>query len=123
MTEPIVDYLNEQELLTEFKSFMSIPDNVELAAEYLIESLIDEAILGVVFEIHYTKKMGGTTAMEGEPENSDAYNIIETPDNDVFGTPSNAKKAFDCTCPNCDRPVAASRFAPHLEKCMGKFYY
>uniref|UniRef100_A0A1B0C8V7 SAGA-associated factor 11 n=1 Tax=Lutzomyia longipalpis TaxID=7200 RepID=A0A1B0C8V7_LUTLO len=31
----------------------------------------------------------------------------------------NAKKAIDCTCPNCDRSVAASRFAPHLEKCMG----
>lgn len=23
------------------------------------------------------------------------------------------------TCPNCDRLVAAARFAPHLEKCMG----
>lgn len=38
---------------------------------------------------------------------------------DVFGS-TNTKKAVDCTCPNCDRPVASSRFAPHLEKCMGK---
>lgn len=41
------------------------------------------------------------------------------PDMDVFGS-TNTKKAVDCTCPNCDRPVASSRFAPHLEKCMGK---
>lgn len=40
------------------------------------------------------------------------------PDMDVFGS-ANTKKAVDCTCPNCDRPVASSRFAPHLEKCMG----
>ena len=40
------------------------------------------------------------------------------PDMDVFGS-TNTKKAVDCTCPNCDRPVASSRFAPHLEKCMG----
>lgn len=37
---------------------------------------------------------------------------------DIFGS-TNTKKAVDCTCPNCERPVASSRFAPHLEKCMG----
>jgi len=38
-----------------------------------------------------------------------------------FGEPSSlvAKKAYDCCCPNCGRTQAASRFAPHLEKCMG----
>lgn len=41
------------------------------------------------------------------------------PDTDIFGS-ANTKKAVDCTCPNCERPVASSRFAPHLEKCMGK---
>ena len=24
------------------------------------------------------------------------------------------------SCPNCNRKVAAGRFAPHLEKCMGR---
>lgn len=42
------------------------------------------------------------------------------PDMDIFGS-ANTKKTIDCTCPNCDRPVASSRFAPHLEKCMGKY--
>lgn len=39
---------------------------------------------------------------------------------DVFGS-TNTKKAVDCVCPNCDRPVASLRFAPHLEKCMGTY--
>ena len=29
------------------------------------------------------------------------------------------KKQPECICPNCQRNLAASRFAPHLEKCMG----
>lgn len=29
------------------------------------------------------------------------------------------KKQLECVCPNCQRNLAAVRFAPHLEKCMG----
>lgn len=40
---------------------------------------------------------------------------------DVFGgeSSSNAKKQYECECPHCERTLAAQRFAPHLEKCMG----
>lgn len=39
---------------------------------------------------------------------------------DVFGQshPTVAQDMFDCM--NCGRPIVAGRFAPHLEKCMGK---
>lgn len=37
---------------------------------------------------------------------------------DVFGQVP-MKKQLECICPNCQRNLAASRFAPHLEKCMG----
>lgn len=37
---------------------------------------------------------------------------------DVFGNLP-AKKQLECVCPECKRNLAASRFAPHLEKCMG----
>ena len=37
---------------------------------------------------------------------------------DVFGHVP-MKKQLECVCPNCSRNLAASRFAPHLEKCMG----
>lgn len=46
------------------------------------------------------------------------HNLVNSLDSDIFGT-SNVRKALDFPCPNCDRPVASSRFAPHLEKCMG----
>ena len=44
--------------------------------------------------------------------------VIDSEGLDVFGqTP--LKKPVECVCPNCQRNMAASRFAPHLEKCMG----
>lgn len=44
---------------------------------------------------------------------------MEDPGLDVFGQPPVIKKFQDCICPSCNRGLAASRFAPHLEKCMG----
>ena len=39
---------------------------------------------------------------------------------DIFGQshPSVASEVFECM--NCGRSIVAGRFAPHLEKCMGK---
>jgi SAGA-associated factor 11 len=39
---------------------------------------------------------------------------------DVFGQTHPAIAADIIECMNCGRPVVAGRFAPHLEKCMGK---
>lgn len=47
------------------------------------------------------------------------FKIVEDPGLDVFGQPPVIKKFQDCICPSCNRGLAASRFAPHLEKCMG----
>lgn len=43
-------------------------------------------------------------------------------DVDIFGTPRNflkQPKNMEVYCDECNRSIAASRFAPHLEKCMG----
>lgn len=46
--------------------------------------------------------------------------IIDERGLDIFGQAhTQLKKQFECICPNCQRSLAASRFAPHLEKCMG----
>ena len=45
--------------------------------------------------------------------------IVDQPGVDVFGQVYNQWKNKECVCPNCSRSIAASRFAPHLEKCLG----
>lgn len=62
------EYANEAELLADFKRCMCDPANVERSINYLYNSLVDEAIMGVVFELHYLHKTGLDVALEGEPE-------------------------------------------------------
>lgn len=45
--------------------------------------------------------------------------IVDQPGVDIFGQVYNQWKNKECECPNCKRLIAASRFAPHLEKCLG----
>lgn len=112
-------YRTEADLLDEFKRLMRDEANIEAGANYLFDSLLDEIILGVGFEVHRSIKTGIAVAVEGEPEDNKQFKIGDNPNVDIFGS-SNAIKVAYCTCPNCERPVAAARFAPHLEKCMGK---
>lgn len=113
------EFEDEEELITQFNELMTDPENLETAANYLYESLLDEAILGSVFEVHNLIKTGLMKALEGEPEDPTQFLLVNAPDVDVFGSSKSAKINMDCTCPKCEKLVATARFAPHLEKCMG----
>ncbi|ESO96567.1 hypothetical protein LOTGIDRAFT_115671 [Lottia gigantea] len=80
--------------------------------------LIDEVSLGLCFEIHRASKIGTLFLADTDPKSSKELEIVDKPGYDVFGQPPQ-KKQLECICPNCQRNLAAARFAPHLEKCMG----
>ncbi|XP_046750987.1 ataxin-7-like protein 3 [Diprion similis] len=107
-----VDELNKK-----FLEFMSKPENVDAASKEIYEDLLDEVMMGFVFDVHRTVKTGSSDVEEGIPDD-ESYAIVDLPGLDVFGQQA-IKKSQDCACPNCDRGVAACRFATHLEKCMG----
>lgn len=117
------EFEDEDELISQFNELMTDPDNLETAANYLYDSLLDEAILGSVFEVHNLIKTGLLKALEGEPEDPAQFLLVNAPDVDVFGSSKSAKINMDCTCPKCEKLVATARFAPHLEKCMGSLLY
>lgn len=81
----------------------------------LIDSLIDDVIFCECLQVHRAAKMG----MIFTEACDEMYRIKEGSGLDVFGQPLNKKKQLNCTCPQCGRNIAASRLAPHLEKCMG----
>lgn len=60
-----------------------------------------------------------TNAVEGEVEDCNQFLLVSSPNTDVFGVFGKRNTVDSCTCPQCERLVAAIRFAPHLEKCMG----
>ncbi|XP_049878202.1 SAGA-associated factor 11 homolog [Pectinophora gossypiella] len=116
----IVSELSMNDLNTKFFEIMQSESNAEEAAKFIYESVFEDVTLGFLFEVHHGIKTGLTDLIEGEKEDEEPYKIVNSPECDVFGF-SMMKKTPDtnCSCPNCERPVSATRFAPHLEKCMG----
>lgn len=113
--------------------------DLENVSKQIFDECLDEIVLGVAFEVHRSVKTGlfavlepdspkkgvaggGGTSASGTPMDTtgaplgvDVFGqVIST----MIGVPA-LKKQPECTCPNCQRNLAASRFAPHLEKCMG----
>lgn len=52
-----VEYDSESELVEDFKQIvMSNPANLNIAIEHLFESLVDEAVMGYAFQMHFEAK-------------------------------------------------------------------
>ncbi|KAL3231239.1 hypothetical protein MRX96_023300 [Rhipicephalus microplus] len=83
----------------------------------IFEELVDDVILGACFELHRSVNLG-ILFLDEATDDEKKYEIVDEVGLDVFGQVP-LKKQFECVCPNCQRNLAASRFAPHLEKCMG----
>ncbi|XP_062520229.1 ataxin-7-like protein 3 [Corticium candelabrum] len=85
--------------------------------EVTINDMVDDVIVTSCAEI-YKALVCGYYQWLSDSELSDHEVVVDEIGKDVFGHPP-LKKSVDCTCPNCERVIAVSRFAPHLEKCMG----
>ena len=96
----MTEEMTEEELLSTFKMFMRDPKNIDIGANYLLDTMIDEAILALVFEIHYLHKTsaGSLSAIEGAEERKEEieeFRIVNQPNVDIFGV-SSTKKVIDC---------------------------
>lgn len=50
------EYENENELILDYKKNLNNQANLNLAVEYLYETLVEETIMGVAFQCHYEHK-------------------------------------------------------------------
>uniref|UniRef100_A0A3B3CP33 Ataxin-7-like protein 3 n=1 Tax=Oryzias melastigma TaxID=30732 RepID=A0A3B3CP33_ORYME len=100
---------------------LSGPDNTKLEAlvNDIYSELVEDACLGLCFEVHRAVKQGYFFLDETDQESMKEFEIVDQPGVDIFGQVYNQWKNKECECPNCKRLIAASRFAPHLEKCLG----
>lgn len=98
-----------------FKGYLSQPGNLDSATNALLDDLIEDAILAVVFEVDAERKC----TVLYEEEEGEGLNTFELNQlGDIFGH-GVSKRSCDCTCPYCNRTIAVAVFAPHLAKCMG----
>ncbi|XP_061701465.1 ataxin-7-like protein 3 isoform X2 [Syngnathoides biaculeatus] len=100
---------------------LSGPDNnrLEGLVHDIYSELVEDACLGLCFEVHRAVKLGYFFLDDTDPESAKEFEIVDQPGLDIFGQVYNQWKNKECECPNCKRLIAASRFAPHLEKCLG----
>ncbi|MBA0836251.1 hypothetical protein Goarm_008482 [Gossypium armourianum] len=85
------------------KRVLSLDESCLQLSLLIFGDLLDSIIVDVASESHRMAKLGLDPKLEEEEEESH---------------PSVASVIFDCM--NCGRSIAAGRFAPHSEKCMGK---
>lgn len=85
--------------------------------QYMYE-MIDVEMLGVCFEVHRSARLGNFELGMIDDAAQKEFTITNQTGLDVFGQLP-IKKLQECMCPKCERRLAANRFAPHLEKCMG----
>ncbi|KAK9124612.1 hypothetical protein Sjap_014214 [Stephania japonica] len=106
---------------------------VKLSSQFYGD-LLDSIIVDVASECHRIARLGLDRNLEDEEEelrlSTQARARVADPSNsgeanskyvvDIFGQthPSVASEIFECM--NCGRSIMAGRFAPHLEKCMGR---
>jgi hypothetical protein len=83
---------------------------------YVYDEVLSDVILEVAFEMHKKLKTGVLCVNC----NHTYIDMVNRAGYDIYGQAQSQLIAADnCECCNCSRTVTASRFAPHLEKCMG----
>ncbi|KAF8402603.1 hypothetical protein HHK36_010691 [Tetracentron sinense] len=103
-------------------------------ASHFLGDILDSIIVDVASECHRIARLGLDRNLEEEEEemklSAQARVRVADPSSsseanskyvvDIFGQthPAVANEIFECM--NCGRSIMAGKFAPHLEKCMGK---
>ncbi|XP_068640441.1 SAGA-associated factor 11-like [Aristolochia californica] len=103
-------------------------------SSHFFGDLLDSIIVDIASECHRISRLGLDRNLEEEEEelklSAQARVRVADPSSggetnskyvvDIFGQthPAVANEIFECM--NCGRSIMAGRFAPHLEKCMGK---
>lgn len=99
--------------------------------------LLDSVIVDVAVESHRAARLGLDRRFDNKEEEEfrasvEARSMLADPSSsnsgennskhtvDIFGQTHPAVAGEIFSCMNCGRPIVAGRFAPHLEKCMGK---
>uniref|UniRef100_A0A914ME20 SAGA-associated factor 11 n=1 Tax=Meloidogyne incognita TaxID=6306 RepID=A0A914ME20_MELIC len=90
--------------------------------EHLVNSVLESVFVGEIFRIHRDLTINKLIGFKewGEEEDCDSINEGKqsTRKSSISVSLRNPRN-IECRCFVCSRMIAAVRFAPHLEKCIG----
>ncbi|KHN74816.1 SAGA-associated factor 11 -like protein [Toxocara canis] len=98
----------------------STSHDVEEIVESFFNFLLESVLLVPIFKIHRIAKIAKTIGPVASVPKEEPSSQLE--EFDIFGNANVSQKPqknMEVYCDECRRTIAASRFAPHLEKCMG----
>ncbi|KAI9004905.1 hypothetical protein CLU79DRAFT_782130 [Phycomyces nitens] len=93
-----------------------IPNTKATLAFGLFGDLIDECIYDVLSKVHRDTKRALETCQLCQTK---CRSYVVRPNTDIFGNHYNVNNLPSYKCMNCDNTIASTRYAPHLEKCLG----
>ncbi|KAI8982959.1 hypothetical protein BDB01DRAFT_134930 [Pilobolus umbonatus] len=82
----------------------------------LLGDLIDECVNDVLLDIHRDIKRATSVCQICQTR---CKQYIQRPGCDVWGKSYNVNNLPSYECVNCKKTIASTRYAPHLEKCLG----
>lgn len=84
------------------------------------DCVFEDALASAIFKFHRELCIGKAAGLCEDEEDETALPSSSGEHYDIFGhEASTTKKAVECKCFVCHRMIAAARFVPHLEKCIG----
>ncbi|BDA47504.1 probable Ataxin-7-like protein 3 [Coccomyxa sp. Obi] len=121
------------EFVKKFKCDLSANDCATAQTVAAYSDLVEEILTDIAVQTHRSIRTG-TVSKESLPKTCKvASSTDQKPPPplppgkagkgvlvDVFGQVLTQQPRDEVTCVHCGRRIAASRFAPHLEKCLGK---
>lgn len=106
--------------MTKWTETGQIPENTskgtsKAAVAYsILGELVDECVLDLIFETHREAKMNAAICQICHTKCRD---FVSAPALDIFGNIPTETEQYPCE--NCGSMQTSSRYAPHLEKCLG----
>ncbi|OBZ87182.1 Ataxin-7-like protein 3 [Choanephora cucurbitarum] len=82
----------------------------------LLEDLIDECISDVLFDVHRDIKREKAVCQICQTK---CKHYVKRPGCDIWGKNYTVNNLPSYECVNCQKSIASTRYAPHLEKCLG----
>jgi len=94
----------------------TIPDSKATIAFSLLENLLDECIFDVLLGVHKDLRTRSSICQICQTK---CQGYVNKAGCDIFGNSYTSANLPSYECVNCHKMYPATRYAPHLEKCLG----
>ncbi|KAI8339044.1 hypothetical protein BC941DRAFT_421960 [Chlamydoabsidia padenii] len=112
-----IDDLQKTQATLQSKGDLKAPKTtIATTALSLLGDLMDECIYDILSDVHRDIKQSNDICQICQ---TTCRHHVQKPGCDIFGKSYNVNNLPSYECVNCQKMIASTRYAPHLEKCLG----